>query len=368
MKIEFDKLLEVNFYHNYYRAEKGEDFEVEPTALCQKELKNYGLLFKKISRGFVVLYELTDDGLGGKEPLRAIDGKVRLSFMLKSRNPYLLNYSDLPLDSKFHHIYCLHNVNDNQQSGDLLLSSATDKNHLSLDDRITLKPQLFQYGFHSENPSAQIEIIDERGDSVISENVSLVEGVLNYPVDLRGRRPGRFTLKIDGQIELVFYASHELTGESVFGIIDIFSNDDVPEAYRFIDGESVAPKKYMVKIKRRQTYWKYCVAFKYYERDEHFKAENLSISHPDPSVKFDSQGVFDGDDVVPVEIFISDKELAFTEEPVKGIDLKLKKSGQGGGHGNVIELKKNLPAPSVNQIVKPDESGSNIYSEIYIYV
>ncbi len=367
MRIEFGKLFEVVFYHTYYSSGTGDDFEIEPAFFCQSLLRSYGLLLKKTPRGFVILYEITRDELGDPHPLIPIDEELKLSFILKPKNSYFLNYSDLPLDSDPDYLYRLHNLNDNEQGGDLLLSSATDKNHLSLVDRTTLKSQFFHYSFDSINPSAKIEVLDELETVIIKHTVTIDEGRFNYPLDLLGRTPGLYTLWIDGVKRIEFYASDELVGTGAFGVIDIFSNDHVPEEYRFLPPGQDSHPVYMMNIERRQTFWKYHVAFKNYEIDSKFNSIKLSVNHPDSLINFIRQGVFDESDDIPTEIFISDTELSLTEVPVKGIDLKLKKSGGGGGGGSNIDLKKNLPNPSI-RMVKPDESGSNVYSEMFIYL
>ncbi len=367
MRIEFARLFEVLFYHSYYTSGISRDFIIEPAARCRQLLRNYGLLFKKTPQGFVVLYEIIRDEADQSAPLKSIEEEIKLSFILKPSNPYLLNYSDLPLRSEPNHLYRLHNMNDNLKNDELLLTSSTNINHLSQSDRIEVKPQLFQYRRAMAKTVTEMELIDEWGASVTSKTLVAVEDLLSFTVDLTGRPPGRYLLKLDGEVVLDFYASDELMRQNAFGVVDLFSGDLVPEAYRFVRESGEAHPRYVVRLETRRTYWKYHVAFKYYERDKKFDPKKVTVNHPDASVSFESQEVFDEKEAIPKEIFLSDRELSLTEAPVKGIDLKLKKSGQGGGDGNKVDLRKNLPNPSVRS-VKPDEAGSKVYSEIFVYL
>lgn len=352
MKIQFEKLFEIKIFHSYYKSGTSEDFDIEPTALCRNQLLNYGLLFKKTAGGFVVLYEVVEDDSGNPHPLKPIEENTKFSFTLQAKNSSLINYSNLPLNSKPNQIYHLHNLNDNQQNGSLFLTSDKTEDYMSQKDRIELISQLFQYSFESTNSSAQIEIVDDLDNLVFKKVVPIVEGMFNYSVDLRGYPPGKFTLKIDGAQKLEFYANDELIGKNIFGIIDIFRNDSVPQAYQFTETNGdVRKKTYTVKIEKRQTFWKYYMVLKY--RPD-ITPDSLSI---DSFVRKDTEILSDGNSMVP---FVSSTPLSLQEKPIKGIQLK-KATGNGS-----TSICKNLPNPSVRTI-KP-EASDKIYSEIFIYL
>lgn len=369
MKIRFAKLYEVEIYHNYYQSQISEDFKIEPTVLCQRQLANYGLLFKTTSKGFVVLYECSDDNAAHPFPIRAIEEDVKFSFILIPKNPFIINYSDLPLESQPNHIYYLHNLNDNSQNGRLLLSADTDKDHVSPMDRIELRPQYFIHTLESTRSNVEIEIVDELNHSLIKKTVLLADNMYPYPVDLRRYPPGKFTLLVDGDEALSFYADTGIIGKNVFGIIDLFQNDRVPSAYHFTNEvHAVRAKTYTVKIERRQTYWKYYVVLKYrpdiadrvsIDAD---RASTNSGSDDLPPVEFGREELHtfsDGTSAVP---FLANTLLPLQEEPIKNIVLELTNET-----GEVIFEIKHLPNPTVTSI-KPNDSDGRIYSEIFIYL
>lgn len=374
MMIQLDTLFEVGLFHNYYKSGISDDFDIEPTALCKNQLLNYGLIFRKTSKGFVVLYELVKDDHGNPHPLKSIEENVKYSFMLKSNNPYLINYSDLPLDSQANQIYNLHNLNNNMQNGDLLLTSDSNAEFLSQKDRIHLKSQLFNYSSKSANTSVQIETLDGLNNTLLRKNVLIVEGIFNYSIDLRRYPPGRFTLNVDGSKKLEFYANDELIGKNVFGVIDIFQNNSVPAPYRFTKpNHDVFKKTYHVKIDNRKTYWKYNMVLKYRLGDVDPNdwpddwPNDFSVVFPDSEglqPQFNRQNIgylADGAAIVP---FVSVAKLPLQQVPIKGIQLKKTSSNNNGNISGIRDID-HLPNPSVQTI---NTINNEIYSSIFVYL
>jgi hypothetical protein len=376
MKIIFEPLFAVEIYHFYYTSTFSEDFVVVPTAACRRLLQNYALIFRSNAKGFAVFYEAFEDDSRNLHPIRPIAEDVRFSFRLQSKNPYLINFSDLPLDLAKRTIYYLHNRHDNPQNNELLLSADTVAAFVSQQDALKLAPLVFQYHLESSNPTAQLKILDEWSNSVITETKTVVEGVVDYPVDLRGLGPGKYTLTIDGVQKEQFYAAEELSGQNVFGLIDILRHDSVPAAYQFTNpaqNHDVAAKTYAVKINTRKTFWRYYVALK--NRTKYPTPADWPNDWPDdwtiayPSqqgVSIDPQPgalrtLVDGTVAVP---FVADAALPLQQAPIKGIQLK---KSQGSEHSSSLRFADNLPNPSIASIV-PDISSNKIYSEIFIYV
>ncbi len=362
MELEYDTLVDVEILHDYYDSGTGEDLAIYPAGTCRQGLLDHGLLFRETAKGFTVLYGLTR-GDDGSQPLRPLDKALKLSFALASANPYLTNFSDLPLEGGSGRVYHLHNLNNNPQGGKLLLTADTASDRLGRHDLVDLRPLSFQYTSEVNTSQAEVEVTDETGTRVLKKLVETQEGVLSCPVDLRDCPPGRFMLSVDGTEELEFYGSDELAGRSVFAVIDLFFNDDVPAQYRLTDGGgNPLPKTYTLRIGRRETYWRYQVVLKYRSDTS---PEDLSIISPDVGgapVTFEKQPlqqISDGTKAVP---FVSDRPLPLRQSPVKGIQLK-KGNGNGGG---VLEID-NLPNPPVENL-KPEGSDDKVYSEIFVYI
>ncbi|HWR89715.1 MAG TPA: hypothetical protein VN260_05615 [Dissulfurispiraceae bacterium] len=360
MRIQFGKMVEVRFSHRFFDGAGGEVFDLQPTRECRKHLANYGLLFKKIQDGFVLLYETTNGGGGALHPLKPIDSSLTFSFVVLPMSPHIVNYSDMPMDGLPGFIYRLHNLQNNQQQGELLLTADIQKPYLSAADRIALNPLSFRYTFQSLQPSVLLEVLDSLGATVQSHFVNTTDGAGICAIDLRSRGPGMYTIRLDGQETLEFYGNDEMAPLNALSVIDIFCGSRVPAPYRFLnDAFDVVKKTYTVRVDARRTFWKYYVVLKYRRTVD---PGDLSIHHPGPGIQFTRLPVLtlgDGSTAVP---FVSNQSLPLALRPVKGISLK-KKNGGGGGPLEIQDLAN----PSAATLV-PGSGGTEAYSEMYIYI
>jgi hypothetical protein len=270
-------------------------------------------------------------------------------------------------------------MNNNPQNSTLLLSSKTSSGFVSSEDNLEFEALIFTYQAKSSNSSANIKINDEWSNTVINETVAVFEGKLYFLVDLRGHGPGKFGLLIDGVEKRQFYASDELVGKNVFGLIDIFRDDRVVQAYQFTDPDNkhdVLAKTFTAKIDNRKTFWKYYVILKYRTDIEH---EDLSIefftqpdngngddndadsSNGDFSTPFERKPTLERSDGLKAVPFISQATLPLQQDPVKKIALKKASSNSSG-----MFTIHNLTNPSAATITKDDEG--QFLSEIFIYV
>ncbi len=420
METQYVALFEVEIFHNYYQSKLCAELSVEPTPSCNKQMINYGLLFRKTSHGFAVNYNkssLEKDKDGKFAPLIPVTDNIQLSFVLRSKNPFLVNYSDLPLDKKRNQIYCLNNLNENinGETKQLLITSGT---YMSGNDRLTLKPQVFQGIFESINATDKVKIVDGynntllektvneipftgRSDrTVLNKTVQFEKNTLNYRVDLRPHPPGTFTLSINDEEKMKFYASDELNSNDVFGVIDLYKNDKVPLSYQYsvinknIENSIMKKNNYVIRIDNRQTYWKYNVVLKYrlekIEQEEWREdwldrwpgdaPQGWPVDWPQDwsivctrdssalpitlqSKKEDSQALSDGTISFP---FVADKLLPLQQKPIKSVELK--KTGNSMGTLSGIKDIEKLPYPSYRNLKQDSEDNSKFYSEIFIYL
>jgi len=379
MKIQFQPLIDVEILHNYYASKRIPDLEIIPTRACRQLLRNYGLLFRKKNNGFTVQYEVIDSGNGNPHPQKPITESTRFSFTLQSKNPYLVSFSDLPFVAPSNRIYYLSNLNNNPQNSSLLLTSKTSSPFLTTQDSLELQPLRFDYRATSADTSALIEIKDEWSETVIARMRPVVSGKLHYLVDLRTHGPGKFTLFLNGIQKKEFYASNEIVGKNIFGLVDIVRDDRVPDAYQITDphnNHDVLAKTFTVKINNRETWWKYNVVLKYRRET---KPEDLSIAFftlpengdspgdsaaPEtdaPTTTFERKSKFAMPDGLTAVPFVAQDGLPLVEKPLKRIQLV--KTGSGDNGMFTID---NLTNPSLAAITA-DEHGK-LYSEIYVYI
>ncbi|MFA5354418.1 MAG: hypothetical protein WC291_09320 [Thermodesulfovibrionales bacterium] len=358
MRYGFERLFDIEISHFYHSSGLNEDFAIEPAAETARLMKDQRLLFRRSPKGCTVLYEAFKGQDNKTHPVAPLDGELRLSFCLRPTTPFLVSYSDLPLESTQGRIYRMSNLISNQKNGLLLLTSDTVGGFLSNDDLIDLRPLSFMQSFSSAGAFGSVEVVDEGGRTVQKETVPAVEGICSCAVRLS--EPGRYLLKTDGVQKLKFYASNELSAQAGFGVIDIFISNAVPPAYRCTDSlHDATHRTYTVRLDRRRPYWRYYVVLKYRTG---VAPEDLSIAFPDPGVSFSRLApvvLAEGMQAVP---FVSTKEIGLHDSPVKGIQLK-KVSGSSPG---VFEID-GLPNGSYRAITPSPEEG-RVYSEIFVYI
>lgn len=358
MKIDFQPAFAVDIRHDYYPDGISTDFQIVPSSDCCQLLKSNGLLFKETPGGFTVLYE-TDGSDGPVSPKRKIDNPLALSFILFSKTPFLLNYSNLPLDKTLDQIFYLSNRRKTPDDGRLLLSAAADKEFLSVSDLLSLRPQRFQVNIDTIADSSLWELLDDRGGLVHRQRVMTIEGTSTYLVDLGGKSPGAYVLRCDGDDHLQFYAADQLVGRSPFGVIEIAVDSQVDTAFAFVDAAGkVQCRRYLLKLQARKTTWEYYVVAKY---ETGLAPDDLQVSLDEPSVSFDRQAAItlaDGSTAVP---FVADSELPLSRKPLKGITLHKKK-----GPSTAKLVIDNLPNPSVAELIPA--GGDNLISRVYVYV
>lgn len=358
MKIDFQKAFAVDIQHDYYTDQISADFLIAPTPDCQRQLLKHGLLYKEKAGGFIVLYE-TIGGDGPAEPKRKIDSYLTLSFVLWAKAPFLLNYSNLPLDKTPDQIFYLSNRQKNLNNGLRLLTVDPSAEFLSADDLLTLRPQRFQVDAEATADSSLWEVLNAQGEQVCRQRVTTVEGISSYLVDLSNNSAGRYLLRHDGVDHLQFYAADRLVSGFPFGLIEIAVDPEVSNDFSFIDSSSnVQFKRYLLKLQARKTTWEYYVVAKY---ETGVTPTDLQVQLDDPPVTFARQRAVtlaDGSTAIP---FIAGSELPLRQQPLKGITLRKKK-----GPSTPRLVIDNLPNPSVSEVIPV--AADNVISRVYVYV
>jgi len=358
MKIDFQKAFAVDIRHDYYPDDVCADFLISPTPDCQQQLLKYGLLFRETAAGFVVLYETTGSD-GPAEPKRKINTPLALSFVLWAKAPFLLNYSNLPLNKTPDQIFYLSNRQKTLNSGQLLLTADAGSEFLSAEDLLALRPQRFQVDIETDADSTLWEVIDPQGETVTRQRVVSNEGSSSYLVDLGSREPGRYLLRRDGSDHLQFYAADRLVSGFPFGLIEISVDATVNSDFNFVSNSgTVQFRNYLLKLQARKTTWEYYVVAKY---ETELEPADLRVLLDDPPVTFSRQTTVtlaDGSIAVP---FIAGVELPLSQQPLKGITLRKKK-----GPSTPRLVIDNLPNPSVSEVIPV--TGDNVISRVYVYV
>ena len=130
MESIYQKIFEVKIWHDYFLPREMEvlptsqysktyDIEdfitIEPTEECQSLLNKHRLLFKQTQTGFVVLGEVIEvENQSKSYSIIPLTGNLKFSFVAQIKDPYFLNYTNLPLENESPTIYYATNLNDNQ--------------------------------------------------------------------------------------------------------------------------------------------------------------------------------------------------------------------------------------------------------------
>ncbi|MBN1301233.1 MAG: hypothetical protein JW995_08435 [Melioribacteraceae bacterium] len=358
METVFDELFSVVISHNYYDDDKCPDFKINPTQLTNIQLKNRSLLFRKITNGFKILAQVQKTG--SSTPLTRLESNQKLSFILQQNNSYFSNFTELPFSSGSYQIFHLSNKNNNLQNSRLLLSASAADKYVSGSDLVNVKSMAFTYKQTSSGTNAIVTVVDIDGSIIMSETAEVSEGAFSCFIDLRSYQPGRYKLYADGILKLDFYADDYVLAQKVFAVADIYLDENVSASYELLDSNgNISAKEYYIYFNSRKIHWKYLVALKHRSNVD---PDDLSIDYPDSTNAFTRQTAITLSNGLTAVPFISNIEIPFSENPIKGIKLK-KSSVNGGG---TFE-NDNLPNASIRNI-KPDITNDKVYSEIFVYI
>ena len=90
----FKKIIQVKIDHNFFTNEDYIFTDFNPDEISELTIKNYGLIFRKIQNGFVLLSNF-DERFSSK----VFSGVVNLNFNFKILDSNFLNYTDIPYDN-----------------------------------------------------------------------------------------------------------------------------------------------------------------------------------------------------------------------------------------------------------------------------
>ena len=94
----FKKIIQVKIDHNFFTNEDYIFTDFNPDEISKLTIKNYGLIFRKIQNGFVLLSNFNE-----RFSSKVFGGVVNLNFNFKILDSNFLNYTDIPYnnDQKF---------------------------------------------------------------------------------------------------------------------------------------------------------------------------------------------------------------------------------------------------------------------------
>lgn len=307
--MKYGSLVNVNFRHSYFFKESNNIVVFNPTKKCEKMLKQFSLMFRANLYGFNIIYpsSQTEDFL----PVTSIDEKVVFDFIIASKDPYLMSYSDLPFIKPLKEIIHFSNA-----------------------------------GKSSKNNSLSLSIAGKGSESGIKAKQMAMDTILSQDEVACDKKP--------------------------FAIISLHVSDDVLKTYRFVDPKQIGnadkkykvePKTYQINVGARSTYWRYHVIPKYNTGIDLKKLKikndnNGSAQKIEKEIEFKiSKGNIKTHFGDNRSVFISKKPILFREKGYKHLVLC--------NGDEDMPIIPHLPNPDVTQVVCED---GECYSDVIVYI
>lgn len=340
--IIFNKLLTINLTHEYYANGICNDLRVQATPQTISLLAGYGILFKPTNLGAVLLYESLDETGTPKIP---IENPIKLSFLFSSSSAYFTNFTEVEFSDDTNSLYYL-----SSNDPGIVVSGNT---RTIVDGKLNEPIPIATKNFKIEKSSSAVNYFILTDEDNTDYKIAF-KPVLDYiTVDMAGRNEGKYELKQydSGDVQVgdsyTFYYNDKLSGVIPFAVFELFIDA----------GDTLSlPLNFNFDFKSRETYWRYKVLLKEAvprTTDFTVDASTLSITHTPnegDTISFNSASGSE-----PITIRSTDK-------------IKLKEKGFeqiGLYHGEENILISNLPNPSP---VKLEKTGTDWYSDIYVYV
>ena len=343
MKVAYAKLFEIKLYHQYYADKLCPDFQIVPTAECSQLLSNYRLRSQATPSGFMVFASIEDTNTLEATLAPALSDAIRFEFELRLVNNSFFNFTQLPLDLQSNQFFYFTNTNTNEKAiagitGDQLLLSNAASDQVDANDVRRIMPYFSNVKFTNPVNNYQFQVDGNN----LGDPITLAANEVPFDYQLEFRRKvgddyvyiskGPHTLSRNGTDENI-YLSRSLTNQSPFGLISIEHSAQVDASYRLYNGSNqLTAKTYAIHFNSWSTIWKYVLN----EIPAGLVAPNFTIDAPNKTLTANSA-----------------RSLSETYQ-----SLSVTANG----------VSLTLPNPSPNVPIKPDSSGSPIFSEMYIYL
>jgi len=382
----FTLSVEQLFYRNkvckQYQADPVTDITFVPTPECRIVMNSMDLLFKPTpsTGGFTLFASVAGTTAGGNELLRFAAKKAdKLSFLLLLKNPELLNFNDLPVQTGADHIYYFsNNITDAAVVRNNLHLSQADGGAAEAD---SIKTSGAAYAFHSATPvtpgTAVIKHLPT-GAGIAEKNIITQGGASDVLFDLSALPSGRCQLLINHVLEEEFYYPGAIPTGPLFGVVEIALSPLLNANYRVIEADrSLTPERPQFKLRfvNRPTIWRYTIQLQpnsplFLEMagmspaDKAAFLNQLNIVTNDTNIHFHRTTATD----TAIEM-VSDNALALQENYYSTssathdtLSLTLKK--YIGDPAKEAVVKANLPYPATGVI--DTANAPFIYSDIFL--
>ena len=385
LRLSVQQLFYQNNICRQYQTEPELDMLIVPTENCLNVLKRMDLIFKNTDThgGFIVLGRVSDKNAIDNDVLRFPFRKEdALSFLMILKNPEVINFDDLPLQSPNDVIYYFSNeITDNTATRNSLHITKGEAGVNGAEDII--RKASANYRFHHLTAvlpgTVKVKHVLS-GQTVPPVLLATQNGQSDLAFNLAALPTGKCQLLINNLPADEFYYLGKYFAEPVFGVIELLLSPTLAANYRIIEPDrSLTPERplYIIRFNNRPTFWRYTIQLQnnsplYLEMaalspaDKADFINNLNIETNDTTITFnratatDTSFLFVSGD----PIFLQEKYFSSTSVTHDILILTLKK--YIGDVAREVAVKANLPYPSTGTL---DASTlPQVYSDIFLTI
>ncbi len=345
---KWDKLISIKCQNNFYNDGQGKDFEFIPTNKTQIVMKNYNIFFKKEVNGFS-LFCNPDKFKRILDIKKNVDQK--LIFLIKNKNNYLLNYTDLNFSDN-NKLYYFNNLTFSKNGSKVLIH---DKEYVN--ERQALRIYNKYQSIKLDNFIKSTKLVDARQNN-LNKDLWFQEVENKQLVTLQNLSEGQYFLQ-NGKSSQSFYVIDYMK-EPMWGILDLFLGD-LPKENSFFAKGKIDYKEYVINLNARKTFWKYFILPE--NKNVELKLEEVKVNYNGKDVPFTK----------PKKVTLSNGQEAFAIETKESIELKEvmnvsdKLEMKIKNNSKWLSKSVKIPKPKIKS-VKPDRESNKIYSTTYIYL
>ncbi len=373
---KFELLFSINLDHDYYADGLSSDFEIVPTNSCRKILTDYSLLFKPVndqSRGLIIYERKAEDKDDPGTILKEITKETRLTFLLKLKEPFFFNYTNLEdlRDIDKGRIFFFTNLQPNGQLDGRVddsdgTISLTRREYASVEDALPFKSNSLRVPVNGAKHSA-LEVVQvgaNGGEETVVFSTEIEEKQGTLLARILEIDAGSYTIKwiprnTGDTIESeTVWIDRPMGQDRVFGVIEIVLNGD--------NVDYSNPTNYKIRFGKLERKWRYYLILDELEDESGVMADydivydmmkNENAEYYDDAIHFHQVDPNDGletgeelnlERLAPktVLLFKSMAEIPTLEKKLGGLKLiKVNESNISGSDDGESVVIQHLPNP-----------------------
>ena len=331
--------------HEYYPKGENNEMYFLPTPRTAFNLEKMAMMIRSQEGALKVLFDVSKTELLSQRIKQATAKELKLSFMLFSKNPYFLNFSDIPVDIQGKTFYFSNLHLAAKDSGLLHETSFVHEKQLTS----LVPPQLKENQHNKKNYAFAIE-------SGVEKVIQKIEH--GHQIDGADLIDGHYKIYANEKDYDSFISLGAKTKSTPIGFIDLFLSGSMKsKILDELNSGQVPVLDYQIKFKSRSIFWRYNIVPLHTKRVKNLK---INCQKGSPKMTFKALGEVDYNNS-KMHSFITDKPVKFNKQFDYEIQLK-KQEGETGGK---VLIKKLAFAPF--DIIKPINE-TDYMSEIYVYI